>query len=718
VNAPTRAAEPLPATDAESAAAPASVGVAESTRLVAESEPAGQREVLLVLERFPDHAPIARTLLEIDPRAEEAAEAWPATDADGKVRVRVPTAARTLRVRAPGFEPGEGALVPGIDELRLALVPAFALFGRVTHVDGSPAVGAEVELVAPTWRVTLTPADERRPQMQSNVQTWLRTMASTTTDSEGWYVLDDPTRGAEDTVEVRARLGELDGHLSVALPRAAEALPDLVLGPPPSVLLVRVMDTDGRPIPEALVHCHEYRLSSGRDRTDARGELVVVSPKFPATLRASVTGFRAHEARHDGRVMAAYTTAEEPLKLIELVLARGGGARVRIVDAETRLTIYMARGICELVKDGETVGRSDFESDRDGLAWVWFQDFHGLSDPPASPEIARLSVSSRGYDEAQVFELDADAPAGSEPVELALRPLPGSRCLRGRVMRAGEPLVSFQVGLTVVPRLADPSRASWQHGRVVTDADGRFALRWQPAAFEQAVTVYPHWTSWDEYAFLGPLSEDEACAREHVLELHPALHVPALVRGVVRGGSYRYYVSLLEGEGEQALVVPTTINGVPIACDVDGELRTLLRLPAHRRVQVTIGYASENRVHTDGCAPVEHDPEKSRVPLEFELEPLFLRVRGRGHGLAPDEIPGMAVTLFAAGDPDARRGSGLERLQPDGSFELQASRGKYELLLIESTPGEWRAVRARQPLDLERDVEGLVIVAEPPAAPR
>ncbi|NOT31697.1 MAG: hypothetical protein HOP15_14715, partial [Planctomycetes bacterium] len=594
------------------------------------------------------------------------------------------------------------------------------LFGRVTHADASPAAGAEVELVAPTWRVSVTPADERRPKPQSNVQTWLRPVAKATTDAEGWYVLDDPTRGDENTVEVRARLGELDGRLSVALPRAPEALPDLVLGTgsPQRVLLVRVMDTEGRPIPDAYVISAESPLARGRDRTDARGELVVTAPTLPAIFGAFAPGFQAHEVRHDGAVVSPSTKVADPTKRVELVLAPVSGTRVRVVDGETRMPIYMARGWCELLTNGEIVGRSSFESDRDGLAWVLFRD----GDPNTAhvtPEIARLTLDEEGYEADQAFELDARASAGPEPIELALRPLPHSRTLQGRVVRDGEPVARFQVGMKVLPRLADPSRASWQYGRVYTDDEGRFALRWNSAAFEQAVTVYPHWTSWDEFAFLGPLSEDEACAREHVLELHPAIHVPALVRGVVRGGSYRYYVSLLEGEGPEALVVPTTINGVPIPCDVDGELRTLLRLPADRRVQVTIGYASESRLHTDGCAPVEHDPERSRVPLEFELEPLFLRVRGRVNGLLSDEIPGMAVTLFAADEPEARHGSGLGRLQPDGSFELQGSRGKYELFLVETTPGAWRAVRGRQPLDLERDVEGLVILADPaPTAPR
>ena len=192
------------------AAEPEASEAAEPARDAVEPEPAGMRDVALILERFPDRAPIAHAVLEVEPSAADG-QAWPATDSAGRARVRVPSAARALLVRVSGFEPGEGALVPGNGELRLALVPSSGLFGRVLRADGSPASVAEVELVASRWRVNLA-VDERYPKPQSTVQAWLRTTATTTTNAEGWYVLDRPTGSAEGTVEVRARLGELDGR--------------------------------------------------------------------------------------------------------------------------------------------------------------------------------------------------------------------------------------------------------------------------------------------------------------------------------------------------------------------------------------------------------------------------------------------------------------------------------------------------------------------------
>lgn len=123
----------------------------------------------------------------------------------------------------------------------------------------------------------------------------------------------------------------------------------------------------------------------------------------------------AREWRHDGRVVPGSSPVEAPTERVEIVLAPVQGARVRIVDAETRLTIYLAHCRCELVAGGETVGRSDFEPDRDGLAWVSFQDIYGVTDPPVVPESARLTVDKDGYEAEQVFELDARAPSGPEP---------------------------------------------------------------------------------------------------------------------------------------------------------------------------------------------------------------------------------------------------------------------------------------------------------------
>jgi hypothetical protein len=153
---------------------------------------------------------------------------------------------------------------------------------------------------------------------------------------------------------------------------------------------------------------------------------------------------------------------------------------------------------------------------------------------------------------------------------------------------------------------------------------------------------------------------------------------------------------------------------VPLAAAEGGELRALLRLPADRRVEVTVGYAGQNRVHTDGSVPVVHDPAAPRLPLEIEVRPIFVLVRGRVAGLTPDEREHHALTWLPADEPGARQGASPVALGPDGSFELQVPAGLRELLLIDARPGAWRPLRARVPLPGGRGVEGLVVVADPP----
>lgn len=713
---------PGPARDSDE---PAAQAVAPERNLAATS-PAVPRDLALRLERFPDRSPLAHALVELTPRADEGG-AWLVTDGEGRVEARVPTAARDITVSVAGFEPARTALEPTLRELRLALTPSAALFGRVLREDGTPAAGAEVRLEA--LRVTASVVRDRgETELRSSVQLGRQLVGAATANAEGWYVLERAVRDGPESVELRAVLTELEARQKVELPRAAEAVPDLVLGPAQHALTVRVVDLDGRPIPDANVSSLDNPLSPTRSRTNERGELVLASVVLPATFNAHARGFLARELRHDGLPVPPPGKIEQPIAVLEIVMAPIGGTQVRIVDAETRFPIFLAHCRCDLYAGSQSVGSSDFEPDRDGLAWVFFVDMSGREEPPVEPETARISVEKQGYEPGQVFELDARAPRGPEPIELALRPLAGWQVLRGRVVRAGEPLARFQVGMKVQPRGDDPMRTGWQYGRAYTDGQGRFSLRWQPDAFAQVVTVYPHWTSWDEFAFLGPMSEEEATAREHVLELGAAIHVPAVLRGVTRGGLYRYYVALVTGEGDtgegdtgegdERVIVPTTINGVPIEVREDGELRTLLRLPADRRVQVTIGHVSGNSLKTDGSPPVVHDPAHPELPLVFEVAPIFARVRGQVVGLAPDELARVGVVLAAAPDKESGFRGELTPVRPDGSFELRASLGSQELCLIDATPGEWRAVLARRPLELRGDVEGLVLAPEARPGPK
>src|SRR5262245_31343491 len=119
----------------DAAPAPAQESVA-ATRNPLPSDSPGRRALELALVRYPDERPVANIPLEIEPRLEAVAGAWLATSDDGRVKVEVPSDARSVRVRAEGFEPLEAALGAG-RELSLVLMPSSGLFGRVLRPDGT-----------------------------------------------------------------------------------------------------------------------------------------------------------------------------------------------------------------------------------------------------------------------------------------------------------------------------------------------------------------------------------------------------------------------------------------------------------------------------------------------------------------------------------------------------------------------------------------------------
>lgn len=710
---PASAAEIASRVDAAPADARPGRATDEDRRLPADPVPEVPLEIALVVERLPDHAPIARTVVDVDPHVTGEDGAWLVTDPEGRLSVRLPVGTRQIRVHVRGHEVAEEALAAGELEHRVALVPSDTLFGRVVDASGNALAGAQVDLVATMERAYLS-TDETSLETHSSVQTWSWAATSVETDADGWYAMDRPGNDAR-RAELRARLDGLAGSLSVDLPHPPGALPDLVAREAPSTFLVRVLDADEQPLPGALVTCREAPPPRGRDRTDEKGELVVVSPLAPAVIGAWLEGYVLLETRHDGQVVPPGSRVDEHTKLVECVLTHVGGVRVRVVDAETRLPLYIVRGVCELLANGRSLGESRFEANAEGLAWVPFHDSQ-VTGPPAPPDLVRLSCEKEGYEEGVRLELDPHA-LPPEPVELALRPLPGWSVFRGRVVRDGEPLPRFQVGLSAQRVLSE--HPIWQYMRAWTNDEGRFTVRWPASEHAQTITVYPHWTKWDEFGFLGPLSESEAVAGEHVLELRPAVHVPAVVRGVVRGTKYRYYVSLVDETENGRLVVSTTVNGVPLDSDVDGELHTLLRLPPDRLVQVTLGHVRGGAVHSDGSPPVVYDPHAPRLPLEFEVRPFFHTVRGRVTGLLPEELAHHAVTSLPDIAREMTQASETARLAPDGRFELRCPPGSLELHLFDTTPGSWVGTRARQGLDVDGDVEGVVLVAEPaPNAPR
>src|SRR5690349_12080222 len=299
---------------------------------------------------------------------------------------------------------------------------------------------------------------------------------------------------------------------------------------------------------------------------------------------------------------------------VEIVLAKEEGVMISVLDAESKLPVWVMHGRGSFTSAGSHTADFSFETDLRGQAWIRASADPRDSSPPA-PDGAVLSGWPEGYlQEARDIELHE----GSPPVQIALEPDSAYACCRGRVMRAGKPVPEIELGMRIQRR----NGPGFDYKRVNAGADGRFAIRWRSQAPDDSIAVFPHWKRWDEFGFLGPMSVEEASSGEHVLELDSSVRVPVILRNVIRSDRYRYYVAIVDGD----VAISTTINGAPVAVDQDGEAHTTMLLPKNTRASVTIGFLGEGYFRTDASPPVSYDPANRTQPLVFDVESMYARV--------------------------------------------------------------------------------------------
>lgn len=685
--------------------------------LAAAASRVGDLPLSLTLVRALDGALVANVPLEVEPRDALAVDSdWLATDARGAIDLTLDAEVTSFALRVAGFESKQVDVLAARNERRVELALSSGIFGRVVDAQGLPVVGAEVTLKRFSRRLTHFRAATRAAP-DARLDEHEQIVATTRSGAGGFYFVACDTGGASvDRVSLRAIDGSASGRLDVELPRAPIALPDLVLAKA-CQLAVHVIDTNAEPVPDALVTPIVDRRPREPLRADASGKVLCAASEFPLTFFARADGMQLVAIRLDGKSSDDNPSVASCETRVELVLAPAPSVRVRAVDAVTRHPLFLASVLVEFMRGGKQVHRARHDVDKHGEALISLSvgSVRGdASNRPGSsgdgdepPDTARFSISSRAsYSSAPLFELDLRAALPKQTIELAVEPADSaSNVFRGRVVRAGEAVAHQQLGLDV-QSVSEPARRDYL--RVYTDAEGRFSARWTSASGPALVTVFPHMARWDEFGFIGPLTESEAQSGEHVLELKPAGLVPAILRGVTRGGSYRYYVHLIA----QGVSVSTTINGAPITIDRDGEARVMLELPADRAARVTIGYVNAGYAKSNACEPVDYVPG-TRAPLVFELEPLFASIQGRAVGFAPDELSRLRVAFAGANDDEARaRACGR-----DGTFRLDGvPRGRGAVLLVlEGQNGV--TVIARRELDLRGDVDGLQLTRDPSSLP-
>lgn len=692
-------------TSEASVAVPGATSVPSDERAPLAEDRAAERQIVLLLRRAVDGSKLAFLPFEVEPSSASQEEAWPVTDSDGRAQLSLPASASALRLEATGFEATELALALEASELEVLLRPLSGLHGRVLWPDTRPAAGVAVTLR--TLDSSLSNPDEiTRSAREVYLSRRWRELARATTNERGEYFLALDSERLEAEAELRA--GPAEGQLArreLVFPRPTGALEDLVLAPSAS-LLVRVLDSTGQPVVGAEVGNREERVLG---KTDDAGVLELLDPHLPNAFSARAPGFRRLACRVDGRELGPEDLVQSTVEEVELLLAPAPSVPVRVVDAETGFPLFIGHGRAQFWRGDRIVGGSTWQPDRHGFALVPLSS-DGEPEPAVLDRVL-VSFEREGYDESQLFEVDPALTPEAEPVVLAVDPLPSTRFLRGRVVRAGVGVPEVQVGLKA-QLLAGQG---YQYHRAMTDAEGRFALRWldEPGL---SITVHPHWVRWDEFGFIGPLAAEQVGPEEHLLELEPALRVPVVVRGVEPGVTYLYNVQVLD---EQGGGVSTTINGAPLELYGEGDVRTTMLLPRQRGVRVSLGWRFDS-YYVDSASPaVEHDPERSRSPLVFVVESPFARIDGRVQGVTPEERGELAVVFARRGESATK----LVQVRSDGTFALPCLRkGSGRLLLVRARPSEpWGEVLACQELELDADRSDLVLAPDPltlPETPR
>jgi RNA polymerase sigma factor (sigma-70 family) len=662
----------------------------------------GQRELEVTLLRHPDDAPLAHLAFEVEMGVHGMGSPWLLTDHEGRARLRVPAALGELSIAAAGFAPGTADISAGPAELAMRLRPTTGIYGRVLLPDGTPAPNASVSLLS-LQRSVLYPRMSTRSNPRRPLQErWSEVGAGASNDS-GWFYLSIDPGAQAGPARLRTHLADLAYSLDVVLAHRATDVGEIVLADAER-LEISVRDFAGAPLRGVEIGTW---WGGPLAVTDEEGRVVLVDPLLPTSYHARALGYRTHEVRLDGEVVRGQWQVTSTDTRVELVLDLAPLGRIRVLDAVTDIPIFLASGRADLLRGTTELGTTTFELQRDGNATVQLDVENGERRSEA-PDRVRITVDKTGYRADQVFELEVSELQRVEPANLRLEPAAGFRCVRGRVMRAGNPVPRVQVGLRAVNFAGENARAGEQYHRAFTDEAGRFSLRWRDTP-GTTITVHPHWLRWDEFGFIGPMSQEAADSEEHVLELVSAQRVPVVLRGVSPNQAYLYYVDV---KGEVAGIdgyVSTTINGAPLEVRGEGEVRTTMLLPSDRAVRVRVNAQVVGGTPLSGAVTAEHDPAAPSLPLVFALVDEVMRVAGRVAGLPEQEWPRLAVAAELGFSSEAF----LVPVRADGTFAFQQQRIGTELHLVRLAEGGGHVeVLARKVLKRGTDLQSLVLVPD------
>jgi hypothetical protein len=656
---------------------------------------AARAESRLRLRRWPDELVLRHAAVALGADGDDPLVRY--TDEHGELAL--PVESGTLSVAVVGFETEHVEPSAG-STLELSLRPTSGLFGRVLNQDGEPVKEALVDVLRKTAEAHM----DGRGRPLVNLRESQRRVERTQTVSTGWYYLPEPVVDPGEAIELVAIHRGLYATTRLRWPRDPVRVEDLVLAPAAGALALRVVDTQGQPLPEAWVR----GWKNGYAEPGGDGTFHVRAPVLPDRFHATVLG-KANEAlRIRGVDHPPGTPVESAADEVVLVVRDVPTATFMIRDRETRRPVYLVSCKLDLIgEDGERFGSAEFSLDKAGIGTSALVDIEGKAGVVRS---VVLRIFSQTYAQpGPALEIDLSAFDADEPFEVLLDPVPGSHVVRGFATRSGAPAPDLQVGVIGMVRDEDGQTTVSSGARAYTDEEGRFEVRWLPRQPNEEVGVYPHWFVWDEFGSVGPLSIADATSRELHLDIEPGVRVPARITGVEPGGRYALYVSSLRERGR----VRITINGAPISGAVDdhGVLETTVFVPTNWRSRLTVGYRTEHHIQADGSAPLIFDPAQRRLPLEFELHDVYSSVEGRVVGAVAGRHDELRVVLAAR----QTRSSVVTTPGPDGAFLLNpVPHGTYELHVIPADGRSWSESLAAEELEVSGDVRGLLLHVDPP----
>lgn len=490
------------------------------------------------------------------------------TDARGRWRsAEVPDALKgvSLSISHPDYQSASER--PSRGDLRHVLAQGETVTGRVVGPDGRPIAGANVRLRSGSSSAGI--ADAR-------------------TDADGRFALLH-ARPGEFYV-----MAEADGHApafrDVQVKRGGGDAGEVAMGPG-ETLRVRVVDAEGRPLPDvrfspSLVRGREWG-SSFRGKTDAEGR---------AAWKDAPPG------------ETTYTFSCRDMMAIRTPLAPGDQERVIVmrpplvvsgaaVDAVTKRPIPKFRVEYGVIGEGRgaPAWQPDAKDAADGRYTLTFE----------FPQTYAIRVTARGYKTAESPGFRVDDP-GASTRDFALEPQPW---LEGAVRRPdGSPDAKAQVALLTPRASAMLNGASFAKGFTApvaaVDAEGRYAFpRPEPPFLLAAVS---------EAGYVEAKPED--VARSTDLQLRPWARIEGTVRVGEKPGGGEWVEFLADRR-------PLTASGLWVSSDdrVQADARGRFALdriiPRPGHVSRVLNTPSDGR-RLIGAEPVDPKPgETTHIDL-------------------------------------------------------------------------------------------------------